>query len=50
MLHKDEENMILVQTRILNPPPITDYSEPKDEDPLLKKAQVLSLFLSLAAF
>ena len=43
MLRQDEEAMLHVQTRILNPPPITDYSEPKDEDPLLKKAQVSTL-------
>lgn len=50
MLHNHQERMLQVRTRTLNPPRITHYSEPKEEDPLMKKAQVFSLCVWLAAF
>lgn len=46
LLQSHAESILKERTRILNPPPITDYSDPKDEDPLLKKAKVLPCHLS----
>lgn len=40
MLQEHEKAMLKERTRIRNPPPITEYSEPKDEDPILAKAKV----------
>ncbi len=41
MLQAHEDAMLKESTRIKNPPPITDYSDLRDEDPLLARAKVL---------
>ena len=41
MQQAHEDAMLKERTRIKNPPPITDYSDPRDEDPLLARAKVL---------
>jgi len=41
LLQGNQQSMLKEKTRLLNPPPITDYSQVLEDDPMLKKAKVL---------